>query len=161
MGKKIKSKKKRKKKFFEDLTLLAILKSDIWFLQHNLTPYKPKIYCFFAFYPKLFDFKCDLNAHKMTHNKRREKFPCDLCEYFWLNGVWRYTEELIKIQCYLLATNVTNSIPLIIISKCIHDDTWRKHLGLPFWMLNAQLCNCFSFPLWTFFNVWLMLNAIL
>merc|ERR1712105_435445 len=44
MGKKIKSLKKRKKKIFEDLTLLIVPKGNIQLLQHNLTPFKPKIY---------------------------------------------------------------------------------------------------------------------
>ena len=43
MGKKIKSLKKRKKKFFEDLTLLVVQKGKIPLLQHNLTLFKPKI----------------------------------------------------------------------------------------------------------------------
>ena len=46
MGKKIKSLKKRKKKIFEDLTLLVVPKGKIQLLQHNLTLSKPKIYCF-------------------------------------------------------------------------------------------------------------------
>ena len=45
MGKK---KEKRKKKIFEDLTLLLALKGKIQLLQHNLTLFKPKIYCFIA-----------------------------------------------------------------------------------------------------------------
>ena len=48
MGKKIKSLKKRKKKIFEDLTLLVVLKGKMQLLQYNLTPFKPKIYCFIA-----------------------------------------------------------------------------------------------------------------
>ena len=48
MGKKIKSLKKRKKKIFEDLTLLVVPKGKIQLLQHNLTLFKPKIYCFIA-----------------------------------------------------------------------------------------------------------------
>ena len=49
MGKKIKSLKKRKKKIFEDLTLLVVPKGKIQLLQHNLTLFKHKIYCFIAF----------------------------------------------------------------------------------------------------------------
>ena len=48
MGKKIKSLKKRKKKIFEDLTLLVVPKGKIQLLQHNLTLFKPKIYCLIA-----------------------------------------------------------------------------------------------------------------
>ena len=48
MGKKIKSLKKRKKKIFEDLTLLVVPKGKIQLLQHNLTLFKPRIYCFIA-----------------------------------------------------------------------------------------------------------------
>ena len=48
MGKKIKSLKKRKKKIFEDLTLLVVPKGKIQLLQLNLTLFKPKIYCFIA-----------------------------------------------------------------------------------------------------------------
>ena len=48
MGKKIKNLKKRKKKSFEVLTLLVVLKGKIQILQHNLTLFKPKIYCFIA-----------------------------------------------------------------------------------------------------------------
>ena len=48
MGKKIKSLKKRKKKIFEDLTLLVVLKGKMQLLQYNLTLFKPKIYCFIA-----------------------------------------------------------------------------------------------------------------
>merc|ERR1712074_144409 len=47
-GKKIKSLKKRKKKFFEYLTLLAVPKGKIQLLQHNLTLFKPRMYCFLA-----------------------------------------------------------------------------------------------------------------
>ena len=43
MGKEIKSLKKRKKKIFEDLTLLVIPKGKIQLLQHNLTLFKPKM----------------------------------------------------------------------------------------------------------------------
>ena len=49
MGKKIKSLKKRKKKIFEDLTLLVVPKGKIQLLQLNLPLFKPKIYCFIAF----------------------------------------------------------------------------------------------------------------
>ena len=48
MGKKIKSLKKRKTKIFEDLTPLVVPKGKIQLLQHNLTLFKPKIYCFIA-----------------------------------------------------------------------------------------------------------------
>merc|ERR550534_2460736 len=48
MGKKIKSLKKRKKKFFEDLTLFVVLKGKIQLLQHNLTLFKPRMCCFLA-----------------------------------------------------------------------------------------------------------------
>ena len=48
LGKKIKSLKRRKKKFFEDLTLLAVPKGKMKLLKHNLTLLKPKIYCFIA-----------------------------------------------------------------------------------------------------------------
>jgi len=48
IGKKINSLKKRKKKVFEDLTLLILPKDKIQLLQHNLTLFKPKIYCFIA-----------------------------------------------------------------------------------------------------------------
>ena len=41
MGKKIKSLKKRKKNFFEDLTLLVVPKGKIQLLQRNLTLFKP------------------------------------------------------------------------------------------------------------------------
>ena len=49
MGKKIKSLKKRKKKIFEDLTLLVVPKGKIQLLQLNLPLFKSKIYCFIAF----------------------------------------------------------------------------------------------------------------
>ena len=49
MGKKIKSLKRRKKKNFEDLTLLVVPKGKIQLLQLNLTLFKPKIYCFITF----------------------------------------------------------------------------------------------------------------
>ena len=48
MRKKIKSLKKRKKKIFEDLTLLVVPKGKKQLLQHNLTLFKPKTYCFIA-----------------------------------------------------------------------------------------------------------------
>ena len=48
MGKKIKSLKKRKKKNFENLTLLVVLKGKMQLLQYNLTLFKPKIYRFIA-----------------------------------------------------------------------------------------------------------------
>ena len=48
MGKKIKNLKKRKKKVFEDLTLLVLPKGKIQLLQHNLTLFKPKTSCFIA-----------------------------------------------------------------------------------------------------------------
>ena len=50
MGKKIKSLKKRKKKNFEDLTLLVVPKVNKQLLQHNLTLFKPNIYCLNVFY---------------------------------------------------------------------------------------------------------------
>ena len=46
MGKKIKSLKKKKN--FEDLTLLVVLKGKMQLLQYNLTLFEPKIYCFIA-----------------------------------------------------------------------------------------------------------------
>ena len=49
MGKKINCLKKRKKKIFEDLTLLVVPKRKIQLLQLNSTLFKPKIYCFIAF----------------------------------------------------------------------------------------------------------------
>ena len=48
MGKKIKSLKKRKMKIFEDLTLLVVPKGKKQLLQHNLTLFKPRVYCFIA-----------------------------------------------------------------------------------------------------------------
>ena len=47
-GNKIKSLKKRKKKIFEDLTILVVLKGKMQLLQYTLTLLKPKTYCFIA-----------------------------------------------------------------------------------------------------------------
>ena len=52
MGKKMKSLKKRKKKNFEVLTVLVVPKGKILILQHNLTLFKPILYCSIALWER-------------------------------------------------------------------------------------------------------------